>query len=387
MDAAALALLAGVVIGVSVGIAVGRVTRHGSIPRSAPSADMVPDAQVVLPSSVADTEEVAELRASLDALAVGVVVVDRDGREITRNRTARDVGGSRHSNVLVEEAVEVLLAAAIGGARRQQVLELLGPPRRSLVISSTPLEPAGALVTIDDVTERTRLDAVRTDFVANISHELRTPVGALSLLAEAIADSDDPALVRRLAERMVGECERVSATIDDLLELSRIELGGEAVADPVRVELLVDEACERIRAAAEHVDIELVCSAPPGLSVLGDRRQLASALGNLIDNAVKYSERGGIVRVTAELVDGRVEIAVSDDGIGIPGRDIDRIFERFYRVDRARSRHTGGTGLGLAIVRHVVTNHRGDVRVSSQEGAGSTFTLVLPRAIPEEQVA
>ena len=235
------------------------------------------------------------------------------------------------------------------------------------------------LVVIDDVTDRRRLEAVRRDFVANISHELKTPVGALALLAETLLAEDDPAVAQRLAERMLAEAFRVGRTIDDLLELSRIEADEEARRDDVPVHLVIAEAVDRVRPAAEQQGITIEVEEPPQrLAVAGDRRQLVSATYNLLENAVKYSDQGSSVQVRAR-TDGRwVDIEVEDHGIGIPRRDLERVFERFYRVDRARSRETGGTGLGLAIVRHVASNHAGEVRVESAEGEGSTFTLRLP---------
>ena len=222
------------------------------------------------------------------------------------------------------------------------------------------------------------MDAVRTDFVSNISHELKTPVGALAILAEALADSDDIEVNRHLALKMVEEAHRASGTIDDLLELSRIELGGPGDREDVSLSAVVGEAAARHRLIADTVGVELQVKCISPESVQGDRLQLVSAVSNLIDNAVKYSNKGGIVTVSAHEVNGCVEIEVADTGIGIPARDLDRVFERFYRVDRARSRTTGGTGLGLAIVRHVATNHGGDVTVRSREGEGSTFTLRIP---------
>jgi two-component system, OmpR family, sensor histidine kinase SenX3 len=178
-------------------------------------------------------ESSAELRAAFDALATGVVVVGRQGTVLVRNHAATTLGGALHSDVLLHEALEAHLIGALSGEPRRQVLDLHGPPRRVVVIQGRALADGGALVTIDDVTERARLDAVRTDFVANISHELRTPVGALAVLAEDLGDADDPEVVERLSGKMVDEAHRVARTIDDLLELSRIELGGEAVRDHV----------------------------------------------------------------------------------------------------------------------------------------------------------
>jgi two-component system sensor histidine kinase SenX3 len=239
--------------------------------------------------------------------------------------------------------------------------------------------PRGALVAIDDITDARRLEAVRRDFVANLSHELKTPVGAIGLLAETLLAEPDPDVAHRLTERVVNESFRVSRTIDDLLELSRIEAGHEDVRQPVPVHLVLEEAADRIRPAAELRDIAIrVADVSARVSAWGDRRQLVSAVANLLDNAVKYSSPGSVVDVRAATDGTTVAIDVEDQGLGIPARDIERIFERFYRVDRARSRDTGGTGLGLAIVRHIVANHEGEVAVRSTEGQGSTFTVHVP---------
>ena len=320
--------------------------------------------------------EADRLRSVLDALAVGIVVGDADG-VVYRNSVAAGLTGALHTDVLIDEAVEAHLAAAIDGHTRRQVLDLFGPPRTVVVVQATPLD-RGALVTIEDITERSRLDAVRTDFVANVSHELKTPVGAIAVLAEALVDEDDPAIVRRFVSKMVHEAHRVGNTIDNLLELSRIELGGEAVRLSVDVPAVIASAIDRVHSLAADRRIRVVSDIDADVTVLGDSRQLVSALGNLVENAVKYSDDDSVVTVTARVADDMLDLAVVDTGVGIPVRDLDRVFERFYRVDRARSRETGGTGLGLSIVRHVATNHGGEVTVSSREGEGSTFTLRLP---------
>lgn len=319
--------------------------------------------------------ELALLRAALDTVRTGVVVVAPDG-DIVR-RSAMPTGDSA-GDVLVDEAVDAVVRAALAGSADERIVDLYGPPVRQFVIRGVPLPGGGALASVDDVSERARLDAVRTDFVANISHELRTPVGALAVLADTLADDDDPQVVRQLAQRMVDEAHRASSTIDDLLELSRIELGGTAVRDVVDIGEVVDAAVQRTAGAAASRDVSVIVDDAHPAKVLGDARQLVSAISNLLDNAVKYSDEGAEVHVRVGRRGDVVEIAVVDRGIGIPARDLDRIFERFYRVDRARSRDTGGTGLGLAIVRHVATNHGGEVRVESREGEGSTFLLRLP---------
>jgi two-component system sensor histidine kinase SenX3 len=325
----------------------------------------------------------SRLQRAIETIPQGVVMCDESGEVVYRNRTASTFLAARHSDVLVAAAIEELLAAALDGVTQRRSLDLFGPPRRSLVIAGYPLDDdrrtVGGLVVIEDVTDRRRLEAVRRDFVANISHELKTPVGALALLAETLLDEDEPAVVRRLAARMLNEAHRVGRTIDDLLELSRIEAEEPHPREAVPVHLVVAEAVDRARSAAEQRGIPIEVHEPThALTILGDRRQLVSAVFNLLDNATKYSEPGSPVEVRASAVASAIEVEVRDHGVGIPTRDLERIFERFYRVDRARSRDTGGTGLGLAIVRHVAGNHAGEVRVSSREGEGSTFTLSFP---------
>jgi two-component system sensor histidine kinase SenX3 len=366
------------------GIAVGAVTCWlvmrwaGSSDRVVPVSADVPVSHLAPTPSRTDS---ALLRPALDALGVGVVVGDRTG-VVYRNPVAQGVTGTVHTDVLIEEAVEAHLIAALGGGSRRQVLDLIGPPRTVVVVQATPLEE-GALVTIEDISERSRLDAVRTDFVANVSHELKTPVGAIAVLAEALMDVDDLDIVRRFVTKMVTEAHRVGITIDDLLELSRIELGGEAVRLGVDVTTVVEGAIDRVHSLADDRRIRVVSDVDIDCVVLGDSRQLVSALGNLVENAVKYSDDDSVVTVSGRVIDEMLELSVTDTGVGIPARDIDRVFERFYRVDRARSRETGGTGLGLSIVRHVATNHGGDVKVTSREGEGSTFTLRIPIARAE----
>jgi two-component system sensor histidine kinase SenX3 len=325
--------------------------------------------------------ELARAQAALDGLPVGVVLADSHGTITDRNAVALGLLSSGHAGVLVHEAIERQIDRARQGEPGHVDVQLFGPPKRVIQVRAVVLADGGVLVTVEDISERARLDAVRTDFVANISHELKTPVGAIALLAETIVDEDDHEVVRRLAAKMVDEAHRAATSIDDLLELSRIELDGRAVRDRVSVAGVLRDAAVRSLAAAEQRDIRLDLIEPDEpLAVLGDRRQLVSALSNLIDNAVKYSESGSEVRISTRHGGGTIGLVVTDFGVGIPARDLDRVFERFYRVDRARSRDTGGTGLGLAIVRHVANNHDGDVTVQSVEGEGSTFTLTIPEA-------
>ena len=336
------------------------------------------EVHVVSESKSEDSERA--LRVLLNALPVGVVVLSADGEERFRNTTAASVAGARHADVLVEVATERLLSLALRGHASREQVQLAGPPQRALEVLGVPLEDGGALAMIEDVTERWRIDQVRTDFVANVSHELKTPVGAISVLAETIEGETNDELVLRLTSRMVLETQRMSRTIDDLLELSRIELGGDMLTSTVDMKDIINEAIERISPIAlrKGVPLEFTPSIEPSL-VSGDFFQLVSAVSNLVENAVKYSEAGDIVNIRIVSMAGNLTVEVEDHGIGIPADSIDRIFERFYRVDRARSRGTGGTGLGLSIVRHVATNHGGEVNVRSREGEGSTFILSVPQ--------
>ncbi|MGH9213078.1 MAG: sensor histidine kinase [Acidimicrobiales bacterium] len=329
--------------------------------------------------------ERSRLKLSLAAIEHGVVIFDQQEQVVYCNDSAAAFLSARHGDVLVEEAITSLARSALRGRAHGHELEVYGPPRRTLSLRAVPLDdassPAGALVVVEDASARRRLENVRRDFVANISHELKTPIGALSLLAETLVGEDDPEVMRRLAGRIGGEAYRVAHTIDDLLELSRLEASANPPDEPLAVATFVDEAVDRVRPAADGRGITLEVEEIPGhLGVRGDRRQLVSALANLLDNAVKYSDSATRVELRARLeAAGRwVDVEVRDYGIGIPQRDLERIFERFYRVDRARSRETGGTGLGLSIVRHVASNHQGEVRVESREGEGSRFTLRLP---------
>jgi len=291
--------------------------------------------------------------------------------------------GGRHGDALAAQAVVELLADAWTQGSAERTLDLYGPPRRTLTVRSQIIDDGrrtlGVIAVIDDISERRRLEEIRRDFVANVSHELKTPVGAIGLLAETLVSENDPVVASRLAGRVHAEAFRVSRIIDDLLDLSRIEAEEAPPREPVLMNLVMADAVERMRAAAEQRDVKILLEEPtPPVAVLGDRRQLVSALFNLLENAVKFSYEGGTVRCSGEVRDNEVRLEVEDHGVGIPTRDLERIFERFYRVDQGRSRSTGGTGLGLSIVRHVAANHQGRVEVDSREGEGSTFRLILP---------
>jgi two-component system, OmpR family, sensor histidine kinase SenX3 len=313
------------------------------------------------------------------------VVVDPDGIEVYRNAAAERFRNARHADAVVERTIGTMLDVALSGADTERDLQLHGPPRLRFRLRAFPLlvdgVATGAAVYVHDVSEVHRVDNVRRDFVANVSHELKTPIGALELLAETLVAEEDPAVARPLVERLAKEAERLGRIVDDLLDLSLIETQDAVNTEVLPVDALVDEAVDRLRPSAMVAGIGLqVHHGSDGAGVECDRRQVVSAIVNLLDNAVKYSESGSVVTVETDRDGDDVAIVVSDHGIGVPSRDLERIFERFYRVDQARSRDTGGTGLGLAIVRHVAQVHGGDVTVDSIEGEGSTFRLMLPVA-------
>jgi two-component system sensor histidine kinase SenX3 len=340
------------------------------------------------PAVVHPTEVLAlDFDAVLNALPLGVVLARRNGDVAFRNRAAMTGVGLRHVDLLVESAVDRLVRQTIeAGTARTETLELFGPPPRVLVVSTVELADGVCLAVIEDISERTRIDAVRTDFVANVSHELKTPVGALSILAETMQDEADARVIKHLASQMMKEANRMSETIDDLLDLSKIELDAPWRQNSVDLAALVHESADRHSRSAEATGVRIVTDVPDERFVVtGDHTQLLSAISNLVENAVKYSEAGDAVVVRLLREPGWIVIVVEDEGIGIPQADIDRIFERFYRVDKARGRGSGGTGLGLSIVRHIMANHGGEVNVTSQEGEGSSFRLVLPAQIDDNK--
>ena len=273
--------------------------------------------------------------------------------------------------------------AVRGGAPKLAAIQARLPARRR----SIQVAFSGAVAIATDISERLRLDAVRRDFVANVSHELKTPIGGLALLAEIAAGTDDDAERARLVERLQCEALRASQLVDDLLELDGIERDPGRVQVSVDPDEVVDEARRRVEATSGGYGVAIEVRRSAAVRLVGDPAQLAAAVANLLDNAVKYSPEGSTVLTTTDERDGWLEIAVVDRGVGIPPDELERVFERFYRVDQARSRRTGGTGLGLSIVRNVARAHGGDVEVTSREGEGSTFTLRLPveRAAPAPQ--
>jgi two-component system, OmpR family, sensor histidine kinase SenX3 len=372
--AVAAALLVGAAAGVLVALLL--VGRREPVPPAAPVA-AAPPAEA-LPPTLA--------RRVLEVMGAAAVVLDPADEVVLANPAARQMGVVRGGRVVVDDLRRLARAARRDGEARHAVVDTRGRLGREPIAVSArvaPLVESGYVaLLLDDVTETRRLEAVRRDFVANVSHELKTPVGALTLLAEAVQDAaDDPEAIRRFAGRMQHEGIRLGRLVAELIELSRLQ-GAEPLPSPAVVDVddVVAEAVDRTRLAAESAGITVVSGGQEGLTVSGNEAQLVTALANLVDNAIAYSVAGTRVAVGTRRREGYVEISVTDQGIGIPEGDLERVFERFYRSDPARSRATGGTGLGLAIVKHIATNHGGGVSVWSVEGSGSTFTLRLPVA-------
>ncbi|WP_433229458.1 sensor histidine kinase [Actinomadura formosensis] len=369
---ASLAGLAGLAIGLTTGLAV-RVSERAH--RTAAPATPVG----TLPPGVASV---------LSVLRSSAVVVDGEDRVLRASSAARAFGLVSGDRLVVDEVLAMTRLVRRDGEIRESEIQV-GPTRvrsradgRWFAVRVAPLGSHGlVLVLAEDLTDMHRTEAIRRDFVANVSHELKTPVGALSLLAETVEGAaDDPEAVRRFAGRMQYESVRLTNLVQDLMTLSRVQ-GDEPLPalEPVVLDEVMAEALERCRTRASAKEIELASGGEEGLRVRADHELLVTALRNLVDNAVAYSPENTRVVVSTRRCDDRhAEINVSDQGIGIPESEIGRIFERFYRVDPARSRQTGGTGLGLAIVKHVTGKHGGDVTVWSKEGHGSTFTIRLP---------
>ncbi|BBY73770.1 signal-transduction histidine kinase senX3 [Mycolicibacterium parafortuitum] len=322
---------------------------------------------------------------------IGIVVVDHFRDVVYMNERASELGLLRE-RLLDDRAWAVAkrtLATGEPGEFDLSPLKGDRPGRSGLSVRGhvqllTELDRRFAVLYVDDQSEHARMEATRRDFVANVSHELKTPVGALGVLAEAVlASADDPATVAHFAEKMVMESTRLANMVGELIELSRLQ-GGERLPDlgTVDVDVVVSEALSRHKVAAENADITVTTDAPTGFRVLGDQTLLVTAIANLVSNAIAYSPNGSSVSISRRRRGRNIEIAVTDRGIGIAPADQERVFERFFRVDKARSRATGGTGLGLAIVKHVAANHNGSIRLWSQPGTGSTFTLSIPAADP-----
>lgn len=343
-----------------------------------------PEAHAEEPEGVPSPNVPEGLGRLLAVLPGAAFVVGADDTVLRASAQAASLGLAQGSRVGIPEIAALVTAVRRDGVIREEDLELRRPPLGKGVLQArvrvASLSPTAALVLVEDLSEAHRVDAVRRDFVANVSHELKTPVGALSLLAEAVqAASDDPEAVQRFAARMQVESQRLTNLVNDLVDLSRLQ-ARDAIKDGevVEIDRVVSEAVDTTKLLAGAREIEVVVGQPIGARVMGDEGQLVMALRNLLTNAIVYSPARTRVAVAARCAGDAVEITVTDQGIGIPESEQSRIFERFYRVDPARSRVTGGTGLGLAIVKHVCVNHGGECTVWSVEGEGSTFTLRLP---------
>jgi two-component system sensor histidine kinase SenX3 len=318
---------------------------------------------------------------------VGIVVVDIYRDVVYSNDRARQLGlvKDRLLDDRAWRAAERTLTTGEDGEVDLSPPKRTNPGRSGLSVRGhvrllTEDDRRFAVVYVDDQSEHARMEATRRDFVANVSHELKTPVGAMGVLAEALlASAEDPDTVRRFAEKMLAESHRLANMVGELIELSRLQ-GAERLPDleAVDVDTVVAEALSRHKVAADNADIAVTTDAPTGFRVQGDQALLVTAIANLVSNAIAYSPHGSSVSISRRRRGDNIEIAVTDRGIGIDRADQERVFERFFRVDKARSRATGGTGLGLAIVKHVAANHNGSIRLWSQPGTGSTFTLSIP---------
>ncbi|MFD7730619.1 sensor histidine kinase [Kitasatospora phosalacinea] len=393
--AAAACAIAGLGVGLTASIAFrwsereqarDRNGRNGRTSRSGAPAEL--DQEPALPPGV-DTV--------LSVLRSCAIVLGEGDEVVKASSAAYAMGLVRGGKVAVDQMLSLARSTRRDGEIRQIELELTRPGTSArtaeplaVSVRVAPLGSRLVLVLVEDRTERRRIEAIRRDFVANVSHELKTPVGALSLLSEAVADaSDDPEAVQRFAGRMQVEATRLASLVQEIIDLSRVQDDQLKVdPEPVAVDELIAEAIDRCRQTAAAKQIVIAAGGTTDLYLVGNRGQLAAALGNLVENAVNYSPPRTRVAIATRRIssaaalgeaDGElIEISVTDQGIGISEKDRERIFERFYRVDPARSRLTGGTGLGLSIVKHVAASHRGTVSVWSVEGQGSTFTLRLP---------
>ena len=319
----------------------------------------------------------------LSVLRSSAVVVDDADVVLKASAPAYAMGLVKGTALVSQDLADLVHQVRRDGQIRETEILMSRPgmPSRHVTARVAPLGSRLVLALLEDRTRERRVEAVRRDFVANVSHELKTPVGAIRLLSEAVSEAaDDPEAVKRFAGRMLIESDRLSRLVQQVIELSRLQ-GDDPLEAPMVVHLdqVITTAVDTSAIDADSKRIGIVTGGVGGLEVFGNEEQVTAAVANLVANAVSYSECDSTVLVTAKADDDKVEISVVDQGIGIPSTEIERIFERFYRVDPARHRSTGGTGLGLSIVKHVAATHGGEVRVWSVEGQGSTFTLTLPR--------
>ena len=332
-----------------------------------------------LVTAKAPEDQLERFMDALDLLPIGIVIVDLKLNRRVRNNAAAAMTGVRYVDILVDQAVDAMIDEIKVAKSGNRILEAVAGTTRYFKISGQAMDDQRGIVTVEDITEKSRIDTVQTDFVANLSHELKTPIGAVAALADSLNGETETEVVWRLAERIVTESHRMSRIVDDLLDLSRVEFGGTEEWTDIDLATVLVEVVSTNQYAAKRQGLGLSLTGSAELLVRGDRSQLISVFSNLVDNAIKYSEIGGIVNVSSTIKGEEIMVSVTDHGIGIAERDQKRIFERFYRVDKARSRATGGTGLGLSIVRHIVLEHGGAIDIKSEEGVGSTFTVRLPQ--------
>jgi len=332
-----------------------------------------------------------QLIAALDSLNYGIAIYGQDDQLIHTNPYASSFLSGVHSGALIADAIDELFQTRDGQEVIDQELDVFDNSHPSsvthsrkktfyIILRELSIEgnQIGSVVTIEDISEQERLESVRRDFISNISHELKTPIGAIALLTETLLGEPDTDLVQKFAPNILQETERLSETIDDLLSLSRIEHGSTDSFNQIDLLKCIEQAIDRVNTFAKQNEVTVLTSFPPApVHLFGDELQLTSAFYNILENSVKYKRiNQGNVHLTVQQLDDFIEVEISDNGIGIPTKDLDRIFERFYCVDRS---HSGsGVGLGLAIVRHVIVNHEGVIRIESTEGVGTTFFIQFP---------
>jgi len=351
-------------------------------------------------------DELAEQRDKMETIlttmADGIIVTDESAKVVLFNKASERIFGLSSQEALDKlfsdlrlnaELAEMLSETLSTGRMMRKEVRLAGPPETNLNVYATPVKDGkgqvrGAVLVLHDFTELRQHEQAQKEFVANVSHELRTPITAVRVTAEALLSGakDDPKLLDRFLTTLVKESERLSLLIDDLLEIATREAGRVQVQkSEVPITDIVDRVVQVCGPEAARKDIDIRVEVPEEIVAYGDERQLEQVVGNLVDNAVKYTPQGGSVAIRATEDDGRTIVSVSDTGIGIPQSDVARIFDRFYRVDKARSRQLGGTGLGLSIVKDIVEAHGGSITVQTQLGEGSTFTFTLPKWKPARE--
>ncbi len=332
-----------------------------------------------------------QLVTALDSLNYGIAIYGQDDQLIHTNPYASSFLSGVHSGALIADAIDELFQTRDGQEVIDQELDVFDNSHPSsvthsrkktfyIILRELSIEgnQIGSVVTIEDISEQERLESVRRDFISNISHELKTPIGAIALLTETLLGEPDTDLVQKFAPNILQETERLSETIDDLLSLSRIEHGSTDSFNQIDLLKCIEQAIDRVNTFAKQNEVTVLTSFPPApVHLFGDELQLTSAFYNILENSVKYKRiNQGNVHLTVQQLDDFIEVEISDNGTGIPTKDLDRVFERFYCVDRS---HSGsGVGLGLAIVRHVIVNHEGVIRIESTEGVGTTFFIQFP---------